>query len=109
VAKTVYDVVEIELQDGSVVVLRPLNIKSLRKFMDIIGEMQGLTDETEAMAKMVDACALALQKQLPELAADHDQLEEVLDLPTIWKILEVAGGIKLDPNQLAAPIEVGKT
>jgi hypothetical protein len=40
----------------------------------------------------------------PDLA-DKAKLEEVIDLPTIYKIIEVASGIKLnDPNALAAAL-----
>jgi hypothetical protein len=40
---------------------------------------------------------------LPDLAGNREALEEALDVPTIWKIIEVCGGIKLgDPNLIAA-------
>ena len=35
-ATTVYDVEEIELQSGAKVKLKPLSIKQLRKFMEVI-------------------------------------------------------------------------
>jgi hypothetical protein len=43
------------------------------------------------------------------LVADKDKLEDALDMPTINRILEVCGGIKLDdPNLLAAAVLAGQ-
>ena len=40
----------------------------------------------------------------PEIAT-KEKLEDVIDLPTVYKIIEVAAGIKLnDPNALAAAL-----
>jgi hypothetical protein len=44
-------------------------------------------------------------KQYNEDYATKEKLEEVIDLPTVYKIIEVASGIKLnDPNALAAAL-----
>jgi len=109
-AKTVYDTEEIELQDGSVVTVRPLNIRLLREFMEVVQDVGTADDYLANMDKLVDACGIALKKQLPDLVANREKLEEALDVPTIWKILEIAGGIKMgDPNLLAAAVEAGET
>jgi len=58
---------------------------------------------------LIDACAVALEKQLPDLVADRDAFEDVLDVPTINRILEVCGGIKMDdPNLLAQAALAGQ-
>ena len=108
-ATTVYDVEEITLQNGSTVKLKPLTIKELRKFMVAIQKTADVTTEDETLTVLIDACAVALEKQLPELVADRDALEDSLDVPTINKILEVCGGIKMDdPNLLAAAVLAGQ-
>lgn len=102
-ATTVYDVEKIKLQNGAEVELKPLTIKQLRKFMEAISKTSEAQTEDETLNTLIDACAVALEKQLPDLVADRDALEDVLDVPTINRILEVCGGIKMDdPNQLAA-------
>lgn len=102
-ATQLYDIVEIELQDGRKVSLRPLPIKSLREFMKVVTKLDTIKDESQAIDIFIEACAIALKKALPDLAANKDALEEALDVPTIWKIMEVCGGIKLgDPNLIAA-------
>jgi hypothetical protein len=42
---------------------------------------------------------ICLEKQVPELVADEDKFDEALDLPTMWKILEISAGISMgNPN-----------
>lgn len=61
-----------------------------------------VTDE-QSLDVMIDACAIALERQLPDLVKDKDALELALDVPTMNRIFEVCAGIKLDdPNLLAA-------
>jgi hypothetical protein len=107
-ATTVYDVEEIKLQNGETVQLKPLSIKQLRKFMAVINKAQEATTENESLGVLIDACAIALETQLPELAKDKDLLEEALDIPTINRILEVCGGIKLDDPNLMAAVLAGQ-
>ncbi len=109
-ATTIYNIEEIELQNGAKVKLKPLTIKELRKFMAAIQKTAESKTEDATLTILIDACAVALEKQLPELVADRDALEDALDVPTINRILEVCGGIKMDdPNLLAAAVLAGQT
>ena len=108
-ATTVYDVEEIQLQNGATVKLKPLTIKELREFMKVINRTQEVTSEDETLTILIEACGVALKKQLPELVGDKDAFEDTLDVPTINRILEVCGGIKMDdPNYLAAAVLAGQ-
>jgi phosphohistidine swiveling domain-containing protein len=108
-ATTVYDVEEIQLQNGATVKLKPLTIKELRKFMAAIAKTAEVTTEDETLTILIDACAVALEKQLPDLVKDRDAFEDTLDVPTINRILEICGGIKMDdPNLLAAAVLAGQ-
>jgi len=90
----------VTLQDGTEVTIAPLNIKNLRKFMEVVKGFEKAADDLEGLDLMVEACAVALSKSNPELAEDNDRLEEVLDMPAINKIMSVAGGVDMsgDPN-----------
>ena len=102
-ATTVYDVEEIQLQSGETVKLKPLSISKLRKFMKVMQNTQDAGTEDAALSVLIEACAIALESQLPDLAKDLEKLEDALDLPTINRIIKVCGGIDLeDPNLLAA-------
>lgn len=104
-ATAVYDIVEIELANGEAITLRPLPIKQLRKFMELIQTMDEAEDQSEeaAMDVFIKAAMICLKHIKPELAEDKDKFEEVIEIPTMMKILEICGGLKLsDPNLLGA-------
>ena len=108
-ATTVYDTEEIVLQNGDKVTLKPLSIKALRKFMAAISKTTSSSSEDETLTILIEACAVAIESQLPDLVKDMDKLEAALDMPTINRILEVCGGIKLDdPNLVAAAVLTGQ-
>lgn len=105
-ATTVYDILDLELQDGTEVKVRPLDLKRLRKVMKVIEDMNAATgdepvneEDEDNLAFLIEATKICLEKQVPDLVKDDDKFEEALDIPTIWKILEVAAGISLGgPN-----------
>ena len=112
-ATTVYDILDLELQDGTEVQVRPLDLKRLRKVMKVIEDMNKVVKEDgeeksdgpisdndeDNLSFLIEATKVCLEKQLPDLVKDDDAFEEALDIPTIWKILEVAAGISLGgPN-----------
>ena len=106
-ATTVYDTEEIVLQNGTKVTLKPLTIKQLRKFMVVVNKLQETSTEDESLNTLLEACAIALEKQLEDVTIEL--LEDILDVPTINRILEVCGGIKMDdPNLLAAAVLAGQ-
>ena len=106
-ATSVYETVEVELLDGTKVTMKPLKISLLREFMK---EFQKIADTTiaEDNIKSMDlllSCATIAMKQYNTELADKQKLEEIIDLPTVYKVIEVAAGIKLnDPNALAAAL-----
>jgi hypothetical protein len=105
-ATTVYDVVEIELANGETLTLKPLPIKKIRKFMEVIRKMDALgqeSSEDEAMEIFIEAAMLCVSTTKSEIGSDKDKFEELVEIPTMMKILEVCGGLKLtDPNLLGA-------
>jgi hypothetical protein len=105
-ATTVYDIVEIELSNGETISIKPLPIKQLRKFMEAIKEMDSEnTTEDDAMDIFIKAAMICLEVFKPELSQDKEKFEEVVEIPTMMKILEVCGGLKLtDPNLLGAAL-----
>ena len=106
-ATTVYDIVEIELSNGESLTIKPLPIKQLRKFMAVIQKMDDpeLESDNAAMEIFIEAAMICLEVFKPELSTDKDKFEELVEIPTMMKILEVAGGLKLnDPNLLGAAL-----
>ena len=106
-ATSVYEVVEVELLDGSTISMKPLKISLLRDFMkefQKISDPKIADDNIKSMDLLLSCATIAMKQYSPELAT-KEQLEEIIDLPTVYKIIEVAAGIKLnDPNALAAAL-----
>ena len=106
-ATTVYEIVEVELSNGESLTIKPLTIKQLRKFMTIIKTMDNPENASDdaAMDIFIEAAMLCLENSMPELSKDKEKFEEVVEIPTMMKILEICGGLKLtDPNLLGAAL-----
>lgn len=103
-ATTVYTTEEVELQDGQVLTLRPLNIKNLRKFHAIIAKLETAVDELEGLSITLDAAAVCVRDQGDFWNSEEDThtelMEEVFDVPTMYKVIEVCGGIKMNDPKL---------
>ena len=54
-ATTVYDVEEVQLQNGQTAKLKPLSIKELRKFMTAIQKTGASQNEDETPTNLIDA------------------------------------------------------
>jgi len=99
IANHVYNIVDVTLQDGTEVGLRPVNIKRLKRFVLVIDKFSKAVTEEETLDLLIDAAQICLEGVAPEVAADRDKLEDLLDKPTLFKILDVCGGLNLsDPN-----------
>lgn len=106
-ATKVYESVELELLDGTVVNIKPLNLKNLREVMKEWGKAGDSKTEDEFLQVLVNCTQIAFKQYNPGLAEDRDKLEEALDIQTMYKILEVAAEIKLnDPNLVAMAQEL---
>ena len=99
-ATTVYEWDTINLVDGTIIEISPLKIKYLREFMDIFEFVKLSQDDDEAMRWMAECARVAMKQFYPQIKT-IDDLEDNMDLPTIYKILDVAGGIKIKNNSEA--------
>jgi len=108
-ATKIYESIEMELQDGTVITVKPLNLKNLREVMKKWKEIETKDSEDGFLETLIECTSIAMKQFAPELS-EVEKLEEVLDLQTMYKILEVAADIKLnDPNLLAAAQELAGT
>jgi len=100
-ATTTYESQELVLMDGTTIAVRPLKISLLRPFMSKFEKVAEVAEDNEkSMTLLIECVKIAMQQYKPELA-DVQKLEEVLDLPTVYKIIEAASGVKLqDANAL---------
>jgi hypothetical protein len=95
-ATTKYEAQKLTLMDGTEISVRPLKISLLRPFMTKFEGVAAVADDNEkSMTLLVECVQIAMKQYKPELADDIDKLEEVLDLPTVYKIVEAASGTTL--------------
>lgn len=101
-ATTINETKEITLIDGTTISVRPLKISLLRPFMKKFEGISAVAEDNDkSMSILMECVQIAMQQYKPELADDLAKLEENLDLPTVYKIVEEASGVKLgDPSLL---------
>jgi hypothetical protein len=96
-----YEAETLTLIDGSTIQVRPLKISLLKPFMKKFeGVAEVAEDNEKSIALLLECVQIAMQQYKPELAGDISKLEEVLDLPTVYKIVEAASGVNLAVSNL---------
>lgn len=85
----------ITLMDGTEILARPLKLSLLRPFMARFAFLAAASDDNdESMDILIDCAIIAMKQFKPELADSREALEELLDLPTVYQIIDVASGIQ---------------
>ncbi len=86
----------VKLLDGTEIELRPLKISLLRPFMDKFAKISEVAEDNDkSITALLECVQIALKQFKPELAEDMKALEEKIDLPTVYAIVEEASGYAL--------------
>jgi hypothetical protein len=96
-ATKIYDVETILLIDGTEVRIIPLKIKYLREFMEKFEGVKKSSNDDEAIQFLLD-CALIAMKQYYPIITTTGQLEDAINLPAIYRIIDVAAGIRVNED-----------
>ena len=94
-ATKIYDSETITLVDGSRVYLTPLKIKYLREFMIAFENVKTAYGDDDAIANLVECARISMQQYKPSIKT-IEELEDSINMPNIYKILEIAAGIKIN-------------
>jgi inhibitor of KinA sporulation pathway (predicted exonuclease) len=95
-ATTVNEEKTIRMVDGTELKVRPLKISLLREFMKKFEGIAKVSDDNEkSMDILMECVQIAMKQYNPDLAGDAKALEENLDLPTVYKIVEEAAGVNM--------------
>jgi len=90
---TINETKVITMIDGTTIEVRPLKISLLRDFMKKFEKIQDVAEDNEKSINLLMECVqIAMKQYNVELSADIKKLEELLDLPTVYKIVEEASG-----------------
>jgi hypothetical protein len=104
-ATTVYEVQELQLIDGTMITVRPLKISLLREFLKKFESIAEVSeDNNKSMDVLMQCVQIAMKQYKPELAEDIKSIEDNIDLPTVYAIVEAASGIKMSDIAGAAGI-----
>jgi hypothetical protein len=96
-ATTIYKTGKVTLVDGTEIDLSPLKIKYLREFMEAFELVKTADNDEEAIIFLSNCAAIAMQQYHPEIAT-ISELEDSMDLPGIYKVLEISAGIKINED-----------
>ena len=94
-ATSVYDKKQFSLIDGVTISASPLKIKYLREFLEEFELIKGAKSDDESISVLVN-CALIAMKQYAPHIKTVDDLEDNLDLPTVYEVIDIAAGIKIN-------------
>jgi hypothetical protein len=91
----------ITLIDGTKVDVRPLKISLLKDFMKRFQELAEVADNNDkSMDVLMDCVEIAFKQYLKE-PITREALEDNIDLPTVYEVIDAASGIQLtDPTSL---------
>ena len=86
----------ITLMDGEKIEIYPLKIKYLREFMEAFHLIKQSENDLQSISYLSECARIAMQQYKPEIAKTIEDLEDNVDLPTIYKIINIGGGISVN-------------
>jgi hypothetical protein len=97
-ATKIYDTGLVELIDGTFIEVRPLVIKYLREFMETFDLLRSARNDDESMAVLTQCTLICMKQFYPDIRT-IDELEDRIDLPNVYKVLDLAAGIKINRDK----------
>ncbi len=94
-ATQIYNTAVIQLLDDRKLYLTPLKIRYLREFMDEFENVRESKEDSDAISYLSRCVVIAMQQYCPDIKT-VEELEDLVNLPTIYKILEIAADIKIN-------------
>jgi len=95
-ATTIYKSAIIYLFDGTELEITPLKIKYLREFMTAFDNVKTTKNDDEAIAALVECVRVCMKQYYPQISKTIDDVENNIDLKTIYEVLDIAAGIKIN-------------
>lgn len=91
----IYKSTIIELIDGTEIYVTPLKIKFLKLFLDEFENVKTAKNDDEAINALARCTVIAMRQYYPQIKT-QEELEDNIDMPTVYKILDFAAGIKIN-------------
>ena len=96
-SNVVYESCYVNLIDGTELFITPLKIKYLREFMEEFDRVYEQDTEEDTIDVLLDCAAICMKQFCPDIAS-KEGVEDSLDISTLYKIIDVAAGIKINEN-----------
>ena len=103
-ATEIYETGTTTLVDGTEIYLTPLKIKYLREFMKEFEGVKTAKDDAEAISALAQCARVCMKQFYPSIKTIED-LEDNLNLPAIYRVLDIAAGIKIDGEDEEEPVK----
>jgi len=84
---------DILLLNDQTISCSPLKIKYMREFMDIFVLIENSKNDEESIDILLECCKVCMKQYSPDLFLN---LDDHIDLNTLYKIIEIAAGIKFN-------------
>jgi hypothetical protein len=95
-ATTIYKSEIAYLFDGTELEIIPLKIKYLREFMIAFGNIKNTKNDDQAIEVLVECVRVCMKQYCPKISGTVKDIEDNVDMPTIYKVLDAAAGIKIN-------------
>ena len=95
-ATTIYKSDIVYLFDGTELEIIPLKIKYLREFMLAFNNVRNTKNDDEAIGVLVECVRVCMKQYYPKISGTVKDVEDNIDMPTIYKVLDAAAGIKIN-------------
>jgi hypothetical protein len=92
-ATKVFNTLYILLLNDQTISCSPLKIKYMREFMDIFVLIENSKNDEESIDILLECCKVCMKQYSPDLFLN---LDDHIDLNTLYKIIEIAAGIKFN-------------
>jgi hypothetical protein len=96
-ATEIYSLEEIKTINGLVIEISPLKIKYLREFMTVFERVRQSKSDDETMQTLAECVRVAMKQYCPQIKTIED-VEDSFDLPTIYKVVDIAANIKINED-----------
>lgn len=90
----IYDSDNVYLIDGTEIYITPLKIKYLREFMVKFEAVKKAVTDDEAIDSLLECVRIAMKQYYPKLKTTAE-IEDCIDIATMYKIIDVAAGVSL--------------
>jgi hypothetical protein len=94
----IYDIAYIKTVYGKSIEVSPLKIKYMREFMDRFDLVKLAQNEDEIIDILTECATISMKQFYPEVDT-VEKFEDQFDLKTMYKVIEHAGGIKMDADE----------